>query len=83
MTIQRRASRKIYLGNVAVGGGAPVTVQSMTDTDTSDVEATVKQIQRLQAAKCDIVLVAVPDKKAADALEKIIMYQSLAYAVSQ
>lgn len=57
--------------NVPVGGGSPVTVQSMTNTDTRDVHATVDQIRRLVSAGCDIVRLAVPDREAADALAEI------------
>lgn len=57
--------------DVAIGGGAPVTVQSMTKTDTRDVEATVRQIRRLEAAGCEIIRVAVPDEEAAEALKAI------------
>jgi len=56
---------------VAIGGGAPVSVQSMTNTDTRDVAATVEQINQLAAAGCEIVRVAVPDAEAAEALKKI------------
>ncbi len=59
------------VGNVPVGGGAPVAVQSMTNTPTADVNATVAQIERLQAAGCEIVRVAVPDTQAADAVSAI------------
>ncbi len=59
------------IGNVPVGGGAPVAVQSMTNTPTADVSATVSQIERLQKAGCEIVRVAVPDKQAADAISAI------------
>ena len=69
--IRRKATRAITVGGVAVGGGAPVTVQSMTNTPTPDVAATVAQIRRLEAAGCDIVRVAVPDDEAADALSRI------------
>ena len=65
--IKRRVSRKIHVGNVAVGGDAPISVQSMTNTDTNDVAATVAQIQRLQQAGADIVRVSVPDMDAAEA----------------
>lgn len=67
----RRKSRQIHVGHVPVGGGAPITVQSMTNTPTQDVEATVSQIQRLEAAGCEIVRVAVPDMQAADAVAAI------------
>ena len=65
--IKRRVSRKIWVGSVPVGGDAPISVQSMTNTDTHDVEATVGQIQRLEQAGADIVRVSVPDMEAADA----------------
>jgi (E)-4-hydroxy-3-methylbut-2-enyl-diphosphate synthase len=61
----------VYIGNVPVGGGAPIAVQSMTTTDTRDVEATVAQIHALEAAGCEIVRVAVPDRQAAEALRQI------------
>jgi len=66
-----RNSRQISLGGVKIGGGAPISVQSMTITDTRDVEATVNEIKRLEDAGCDIVRVAVPDMEAAKALGKI------------
>ncbi len=59
------------IGDVAVGGGAPICVQSMTNTDTKDVESTVAQIQRLEQAGCEIIRVAVPDQSAARALRSI------------
>lgn len=65
------ASRRITVGGVAIGGGAPVTVQSMTNTKTEDALSTVEQIQRLQAAGCDIVRVAVPTLEAAKAIGTI------------
>ncbi|MCL2780690.1 MAG: flavodoxin-dependent (E)-4-hydroxy-3-methylbut-2-enyl-diphosphate synthase [Actinomycetia bacterium] len=67
----RRPSRQIKVGTVAVGGGAPVSVQSMTTTLTSDVDATLIQIGELTAAGCDIVRVAVPSQDDADALAQI------------
>lgn len=69
--IQRRKTRQIQLGKVKVGGGAPITVQSMTKTDTRDVDATVDQIWALEAAGCDIVRVAVPVREAAEQLRQI------------
>ena len=69
--ITRRKSRQIHIGSVAVGGQAPVSVQSMTTTDTADVEATVAQIARLEAAGCEIVRVAVPNPEAAKAIGRI------------
>lgn len=68
----RRAVRKIYYGSIAVGGDAPVTVQSMANTKTADVQSTVSQIQELTDIGCDIIRVAVPDMESADALPSII-----------
>jgi len=64
-------TRRVVVGGVAIGGGEPIVVQSMTNTKTSDVEATVGQIIRLQEAGCEIVRVAVPDFAAAEALPAI------------
>jgi (E)-4-hydroxy-3-methylbut-2-enyl-diphosphate synthase len=69
--IDRRKTRQIQLGGVKVGGGAPITVQSMTKTDTRDVRATLDQIWSLEAAGCDIVRVAVPVREAAEKLGEI------------
>ncbi|MDN5346684.1 MAG: (E)-4-hydroxy-3-methylbut-2-enyl-diphosphate synthase [Clostridia bacterium] len=71
MEIKRRYSRPIQVGSVTVGGGAPISVQSMTNTDTRDIEATLAQIKRLERAGCEIVRVAVPDAEAAKALKKL------------
>jgi len=68
---KRRKTKKVWVGKVAIGGGAPVSVQSMTKTDTRNVSDTIKQIKRLQNAGCDIIRVAVPDMKAASVLSKI------------
>ncbi len=75
--IKRYDTKKIYIGNVAVGGDAPISVQSMTYTKTSDVEATVEQIRRLHFAGADIVRLAVPDMEAAKALKAIKEQTSL------
>ncbi len=64
-------TKQLNVGGVCVGGGAPVTIQSMTNTKTHDVEATVKQIRRLAAAGCEIVRVAVPDEATARAVGDI------------
>ena len=64
-------TRQILVGSVPVGGGAPVTIQSMCNTPTADVEATLRQIRALSAAGCEIVRVAVPDLEAARAVGKI------------
>ncbi|MCK4690165.1 MAG: flavodoxin-dependent (E)-4-hydroxy-3-methylbut-2-enyl-diphosphate synthase, partial [Desulfuromonadales bacterium] len=61
----RRKSRQIKLGNFAVGGDAPISVQSMCNTDTRDVTATLAQIAALQTAGCEIIRCAVPDQQAA------------------
>jgi (E)-4-hydroxy-3-methylbut-2-enyl-diphosphate synthase len=60
------------VGSLAIGGGAAVSVQSMTNTDTRDAQATVEQIRRLEGARCDLVRVAVPDQEAAEALQSIV-----------
>ena len=67
----RRVSKPIYIGSVKVGGDAPITVQSMTKTDTRDVSATVAQIRGLEEAGCEIIRSAVPDMEAAKALGEI------------
>lgn len=69
--IKRRKSRQIYVGNVPVGGDAPISVQSMTNTETTDVEATLGQIQRLEEAGVDLVRVSVPSMDAAEAFGAI------------
>ena len=70
--IKRKETRQIHIGSVAIGGGAPISVQSMTNTKTTDTESTVAQINALQAAGCDIVRLAVPDMDAALNLGNII-----------
>lgn len=69
--IQRKTTRAIYVGTVGIGGNNPIAVQSMTNTDTSDVPQTVAQIKRLEAAGCEIIRLAVPDMKAAAAIREI------------
>jgi (E)-4-hydroxy-3-methylbut-2-enyl-diphosphate synthase len=69
--ISRRPSKRIYVGNVPVGGDAPIAVQSMTNTETTDVDATVAQIKRIQAVGADIVRVSVPTMDAAEAFKHI------------
>lgn len=69
--MDRAASKKIKVGNIFVGGDSKITVQSMTNTDTRDVKATVEQIMQLEAAGCDIIRCAVPDEKASSALKDI------------
>ncbi len=67
----RRKSRAVKVGRVIIGGGFPISVQSMTNTDSRDVESTVAQIKQLTEAGCDIVRVAVPDEEAASKLAEI------------
>ncbi len=70
--MNRTQTRQIHIGGVAVGGGAPIPVQSMCNTRTSDAKATIAQISRLYEAGCEIIRVAVPDQEAADALPQIV-----------
>ena len=67
----RKLTKQIHIGSVPIGGGAPVSVQSMTNTDTRDVAATVDQIHGLEEAGCEIIRVAVPDEEAAGKLDEI------------
>ena len=69
--MRRRASRAINIGDVTIGGGTPVVVQSMTKTDTRDIGATTNQIRELEECGCQIVRVAVPDREAAEAIPSI------------
>lgn len=69
--IKRRVSRQIHVGRVAVGGDAPISVQSMTNTETCDVDATVAQLEALQRAGADIVRISVPSMEAAEAFARI------------
>ncbi|MCK5127427.1 MAG: flavodoxin-dependent (E)-4-hydroxy-3-methylbut-2-enyl-diphosphate synthase [candidate division Zixibacteria bacterium] len=69
--IERRKSRAVKIGDVIIGGNFPIAIQSMTTTDTRDIEATVKQIEQLEEAGCEIVRVAVLNKPAAECLGKI------------
>ncbi|RJR34018.1 MAG: flavodoxin-dependent (E)-4-hydroxy-3-methylbut-2-enyl-diphosphate synthase [Deltaproteobacteria bacterium] len=69
--MKRKPTRTIHIGNVPIGGGAPVVVQSMTNTDTRQVAPTVAQIRRLADAGCEVVRLAVPDQKAARAFGEI------------
>lgn len=69
--IKRKKTKVIHVGNVPIGGGNPIVVQSMTKTDTRNVRATVKQIKSLEGAGCEIIRIAVPDMEAAKALSRI------------
>ena len=64
-------TKQLFVGKVPVGGGAPVSIQSMCNTKTDDVAATVAQIKELEAAGCEIIRVAIPDQAAAEAVDKI------------
>ena len=70
--IDRRVSRQIHVGSVPVGGDAPISVQSMTNTVTSDVQATISQIKELEEAGADIVRVSCPDEESTTALKNIV-----------
>lgn len=69
--INRRKTRKVKVGNVEIGGDSPVSVQSMTNTDTRDVKATVSQIKELEKEGCEIVRVGLPDMESAKVISKI------------
>jgi len=69
--IQRRKTKPIQIGSVTVGGGAPIVVQSMTNTDTRDAASTIRQIKELEDCDCELVRVAVPDAEAARAIPAI------------
>ena len=71
MMIKRKKTRQIHIGNVPIGGDAPIIVQSMTNTETRDVEATVAQIKGLEAAGCEVIRVAVPEPESAQAIGAI------------
>jgi (E)-4-hydroxy-3-methylbut-2-enyl-diphosphate synthase len=75
--IDRRRTSQIHIGNVGIGSDYPVSVQSMTNTDTRDVVATVSQIKLLEDAGCDLVRLAIPDEEAAIALKKILQSVSI------
>lgn len=67
----RKLTKQVKVGNIAIGGDAKITIQSMASTKTSDINATISQILRLQNAGCDIIRVAVPDIEAAEAIKEI------------
>jgi (E)-4-hydroxy-3-methylbut-2-enyl-diphosphate synthase len=69
--VKRRKTRQVKIGNVPIGGGAPVVVQSMTKTHTYDIRKTVDQIRRMEKAGCEVVRLAVPDRKSVEALGEI------------
>jgi (E)-4-hydroxy-3-methylbut-2-enyl-diphosphate synthase len=69
--LRRRKTRQVSVGNVVIGGGAPIVVQSMTKTDTRDIKATLSQIRRMEKAGCEIVRLAVLDQEAVEAFGKL------------
>ena len=71
-TINRKKTKKITLGNVIVGGDSPITVQSMTNTLTTDIKGTIKQILELENAGADIIRVSCPDQESTTSLKEII-----------
>src|SRR5690554_356180 len=75
--ITRDQTKPVQVGNLTIGGGAPVVVQSMTNTNTADIESTLQQIKLLASAGCELVRVAVPDEQAADALPALISQSPL------
>jgi (E)-4-hydroxy-3-methylbut-2-enyl-diphosphate synthase len=76
-SIKRRKTRQIKIGDMAIGGGAPIVVQSMTKTDTKDIKTTVAQIKRLEKDGCEVIRIAVPDKEAVEAFGEIKKQVSL------
>jgi (E)-4-hydroxy-3-methylbut-2-enyl-diphosphate synthase len=70
--IRRRRTREVFVGPIGIGGDNPIRVQSMTNTDTRDVKATLKQIFQLKEAGCEIIRVAIPDERSVSALEEIV-----------
>lgn len=71
LKISRRKSDKIFVGNIPIGGNSPISIQSMTNTDTKDVSSTVSQIRRLEKAGADIIRISIPDSESAESLGKI------------
>ncbi len=70
--ISRRKSRQVFVGNVAIGGDAPISVQSMTNTPTTDVQATIRQVNECAELGAELMRISVPDKESTDALRQII-----------
>lgn len=71
-SIHRRKSRQIFVGNVAIGGDAPISVQSMTNTRTTDIQATIRQVNECVEVGAELMRISVPDKESSDALKQII-----------
>jgi (E)-4-hydroxy-3-methylbut-2-enyl-diphosphate synthase len=72
--INRRKSRQIFIGNVAIGGDAPIVVQSMTNTPTTDVQATIRQVNECAEVGAEVMRISVPDKESSEALKQIIAH---------
>lgn len=72
--INRRKSKKIYVGNVAIGADSPISVQSMTNSLTTDVQATIRQVNECAELGADLMRISVPDKESSEALKRIIPY---------
>ena len=68
--IERKKTKPIFVGSVGIGGDHPISIQSMTNTNTADIKATVNQIEELEAAGADIVRVSVPDEDCAKSIQK-------------
>ena len=75
--IKRRTTKQIQVGNVKVGGNAPISVQSMTNTLTTDISGTINQIKSLENAGADIVRVSCPDEESTKSLKKIVKEVSI------
>ena len=75
--INRRKSRAINIGNIKIGNGAPISVQTMTNTPTADIKSTLSQIKRIEKVGADIVRVSVPDKESSEALITICKKSNL------
>jgi (E)-4-hydroxy-3-methylbut-2-enyl-diphosphate synthase len=76
-TINRRKSRQIFIGNVAIGGDAPISVQSMTNTPTVDIQATIRQVNECVEVGAELMRISIPDQESSEALKKIIPYCSV------
>ena len=70
--IKRHKTRKIYVGDMPIGGDSPISIQSMTNTDTRDIESTVKQVLDLEDAGADLVRISCPDEESSKALKEIV-----------
>lgn len=70
--MERKLTKKIRVGDIFIGGKSPITIQSMTNTDTRDIKATVDQVKKLEESGCDIVRIAIPDMEAAQAVKTIV-----------